>query len=155
MGTTSETWVRLHGDWMPNDHDGALGWALWQPGYNADPWPTEELRPSFAYHVCQKLDGGRRAVVAKATVQAFLSTTEVDSPEDAYRLVADELFDEGLSFPPEAWHAHPYNQLKERVPWPQRLTAWRVSTEPVGPHVLSGLEKFPRTGWLRTAEELR
>ncbi|GGU75521.1 hypothetical protein [Lentzea flava] len=60
------------------------------------------------------------------------------------------MFDDALRIAPHDWHAHYYNLLKEEAPWPQRIVAWRANVEPIGPHVMEGLQRFPRTGWMRT-----
>ncbi|MFC6090649.1 hypothetical protein [Saccharothrix lopnurensis] len=147
----NDRWIRLNAGWQrPGDHR-ALGWALWQPGYTARPWPRDELRASFTYYVCEDRLGGERGIVARATATGVVHTAEVASADAAYRLVADTLFDDDLAIPPEEWHAERYNQEKAKRPWPQLLTAWRVVTEPVEPRVLPELAAFPRTGWLRTS----
>ncbi|MEU5690481.1 hypothetical protein [Actinosynnema sp. NPDC020468] len=146
-------WVRLHVGWEPGARGRALAWTLWQPGYRPESWPTEELRPSFVYYVCEDLAAGGRGLVARATVTSLLNTAEAPSAEEAYRLVADNLFDDDLAIPPDDWHSHRYNKVKADAPWPQRLTAWRIATEPFGPQLLPpGRMRFPRSGWLRTAE---
>lgn len=146
----NDTWIRLSAGWRrPGDHR-VLEWALWQPGYTAQPWPCGELRASFTYYVCEDGPGGERRIAARATVTGVTGTAEVASADAAYRLVADTLFDDDLAIPPEEWHAERYNQEKAKRPWPQVLTAWRAVTEPVEPHVLPELATFPRTSWLRT-----
>ncbi|MFS8103558.1 hypothetical protein LFM09_41190 [Lentzea alba] len=50
------------------------------------------------------------------------------------------------------WHDYHYNLLKAEAPWPQRIVAWRANVEPFGPHVMDGLQRFPRTGWTKTDE---
>lgn len=146
-----DVWIRLHSGWSPRGDNRAVAWVLWQPGYTAQPWPRTELRPAFTYYVCEKLPDGVRAVVARATTTAVIGLAEVLSADSAYRLVADALFDDDLAIPPEEWHAERYNREKADSAWPQLLTAWRVVTEPVGPHVLPELTAFPRTGWLRSS----
>lgn len=146
----NDVWIRLHSGWAPQGGNRAIAWALWQPGYVAEPWPREELRPSFTYYVCEDLPRSRRGIVARATATGVVRLAQVPSADSAYRLVADALFDDDLAIPPEEWHSERYNQEKAKRPWPQMLTAWRVVTEPVGPHVLPELAAFPRTGWLRT-----
>jgi hypothetical protein len=146
----NEVWIRRRVGWSPQGGPTALNWALWQPRYVAQSWPTEEMRPGFQYYACEDLTGGGRGIVARATVTAVLKPTEVDSPETAYGLIADQLFDEDLMIDHESWRANAYNRTKEISPWPQRVTAWRVSVEPVGPHLLPELARFPHTGWLQT-----
>ncbi|MBB5957754.1 hypothetical protein FHS29_004349 [Saccharothrix tamanrassetensis] len=141
-----DTWVRLHTGWAPRE----MGWALWQPGYVAEPWPRVELRPAFTFYICQDIAAGGRGIVARATVTKLVRTMEVKSPEEAYQQIADTLFDDDLTIPPEGWRANPYNGHKSASPWPQQLTAWRAETEEVGPYVLPELSSFPRSGWLRT-----
>lgn len=148
---TNDTWIRLHSGWSPQSDNRAVAWALWQPGYTAEPWPRDELRPAFTYYVCENLRDGDRGIVAKATVVGVIRMAQVPSADTTYRLVADALFDDDLAIPPEEWHAERYNQEKAERPWPQMLTAWRVVTEPVGPYVLPELTAFPRTGWLRSS----
>ncbi|RKT53123.1 hypothetical protein [Saccharothrix australiensis] len=145
--SNDDTWVRLHTGWEPRE----LGWALWQPGYVAHPWPREELRTGFAFYICQEIPAGGRGIVARATVTKLVRTTEVKSPEDAYQRIADTLFDDDLTIPPEDWRANRYNGHKTASPWPQQLTAWRSETEEVGPYVLPELSSFPRSGWLHTS----
>ncbi|MEU0884163.1 hypothetical protein ABZ345_36705 [Lentzea sp. NPDC005914] len=60
------------------------------------------------------------------------------------------MFDDGLRIAPHDWHDYHYNVLKAEAPWPQRIVAWRANVEPIGPHVMEGLRRFPRTGWMRT-----
>ncbi|MDQ2585959.1 hypothetical protein CKY47_18585 [Saccharothrix yanglingensis] len=154
MGRTDkgDVWIRLRAGWRRPGGDRAVGWALWQPGYTAHPWPRDELRPSFTYYVCDDLPGGGRGIVSRATATGVLRPTEVDSAGSAYRLVAETLFDDDLAMAPEEWYAERYNRGKSARPWPQSVTAWRaVVTERVGPYVLPGLTAFPRTGWLRSA----
>lgn len=146
----NETWIRLRVGWAPQGGQTALSWVLWQAGYVPSPWPTDELKPAFTYYACDDLRGGGRGIVARATVTAVLQPTEVESPDAAYEVVAKELFDDTLSIDDLAWHTNAYNRSKVGVPWPQRITAWRVATESVGPHLLPELVRFPRTGWLRS-----
>jgi hypothetical protein len=146
----NDVWVRLYTGWVLGTSGDAMGWAIWQPGYQGHPWPHEELRPGFGYYVCESLEAGGRGIVARATVRNALGLTRAESPEDAHRLVADRLFDDEFSIGLDDWLDNPYNKLKADSPWPQKITAWRISTEPVGPHILSGLGQFPRTGWLNT-----
>ncbi|CCH28763.1 hypothetical protein ABZ816_27565 [Actinosynnema sp. NPDC047251] len=138
-------WVRLHTGWSPRE----LGWALWQPGYAAHPWPDAELRPSFEFFVCEDLPIGGRGIVARATVTKTVGTMSVSSPQEAYQEIADALFDDVLAIAPEDWRANRYNGHKTASPWPQQLTAWRAETEEIGPYLLPELSSFPRTGWLR------
>ncbi len=142
----NHTWVRLHTGWSPRQ----VGWALWQPGYAAHPWPSDQLRPAFTYYICQDTNTGGRAIVARATVTKIVDTIEVASPEAAYQRIADTLFDDDLTILPEDWRANRYNGHKSASPWPQLLTAWRAETEEVGPYELPELSSFPRTGWLQT-----
>ncbi|MEU4802692.1 hypothetical protein [Actinosynnema sp. NPDC023587] len=142
------TWVRLHTGWSPRE----LGWALWQPGYAAHPWPNSELRPSFEFYLCEDLSIGGRGIVARATVTKTVGTVSVASPQDAYQEIADALFDDDLAIAPEDWRANRYNGHKAASPWPQQLTAWRAETEEVGPFLLPELSSFPRTGWLRVPD---
>ena len=101
--------------------------------------------------MCEELPNGDRGIVARATATGVIRLAQVPSADTAYRLIADGLFDADLAISPEEWHAERYNQEKAKRPWPQMLTAWRVVTEPVGPHVLPELTAFPRTGWLRSS----
>jgi len=143
----NQVWIRLN---TAKDSDRGFSWALWQPKYVAAPWPDDALKPDFTYYVCETLKPGGRVITAKATVKDALPPTEVASPEDAYRMVAAQLFDGTFSIARDAWHANPYNIAKASSPWPQLVTAWYSVTNPVGPHLLKGLERFPRTGWLTT-----
>jgi len=145
-----DVWIRLRVGWSPQGGATALGWASWQPGYLAAPWPEQELRPGFAYYACEELKGGGRAIVARATVTGVLNTVEVASPEIAHQLVADQLFDDDLSIDYAAWSTNAYNRRKANAPWPQLVIAWRVTTEPAGPHFLPELLRFPYSGWQRT-----
>lgn len=147
----NDVWIRLHTGWTRPGGNRAVGWALWQPGYQAQPWPRDELRPAFTYYVCEDLPGGERGIVARATATGVVRAAEVASADAAYRQVAESLFDDDLAMQPEEWHADRYNREKAKRPWPQVLTAWRVVTEPVGPHALPELAAFPRTGWLRSS----
>ncbi|MBW4720864.1 hypothetical protein [Saccharothrix obliqua] len=142
-----DTWVRLHTGWSPRQ----VGWALWQPGYVAHPWPRDELRPSFTFYICEELRTGRRGITARAIVTKTVGTIKVSTPEEAYGVIAEHLFDDDLTIMPEDWRANRYNGHKSSAPWPQQLTAWRAETEEVGPYVLPDLASFPRTGWLRTS----
>lgn len=142
-----QVWIRLNNGWSPTGDGYGFGWALWQPKYNATQWPHDDLKPGFAYYVCEQLKLGGRAITAKATVEDALPPTEAASPEDAYRMVAEHLFDGKFSIRREEWHAHHYNMAKAGSPWPQLVTAWRSITEPVGPYALEGLGRFPRSGW--------
>jgi hypothetical protein len=146
----NDVWIRRRVGWSPQGGATALNWALWQPRYAAQSWPTEEMRPAFVYYACEDLKAGGRGVVARATVTAVLPPTEVDSPDAAYALVADRMFDEHLTVERDSWHANAYNRTKAMSPWPQRVTAWRVAVEPVGPHLVPELARFPHSGWLRT-----
>ncbi|SDP53460.1 hypothetical protein [Lentzea jiangxiensis] len=80
----------------------------------------------------------------------MLPPTEADKPEEAYDLMAEHVFDDDLRIAPDVWHDYHYNALKAEAPWPQRIAAWRATVEAVGPHVVDGLRRFPRTGWLKT-----
>lgn len=146
----NDVWIRLHTGWAPNDGHQAVAWALWQLSYSPEPWPPE-LRPNFAYYVCEHLKAGGRGIVARATVTDVLRTSQAASPDEAYRMVADRLFDDELTIPIEDWRARGYNKIKADAPWPQLVTAWRITTEQVGPHVLPELARFPRSGWLRSS----
>ncbi|TWP47362.1 hypothetical protein FKR81_32105 [Lentzea tibetensis] len=148
-----QVWIRLNNGWAPTADGGyGFGWALWQPKYNATHWPHDDLETGFAYYVCERNKPGGRVVTARATVEDAVPPTEVASPEEAYRLVAEHLFDGKFSIRREEWHAHHYNLAKANSPWPQLVTAWRSTIEPVGPYALKCLDRFPRTGWLRTEE---
>ncbi len=148
-----EAWIRLGTGWTPAGSTAeAFGWALWQPAHRAAPWPHRELRPGFAHYVCEPLETGGRGLVARAVVTGVLGTVEAASDEDAHRLVAGRLFDDRFSVGLDEWRANPYNRAKALMSWPQRVTAWRIGTERVGPYVLSGLSRFPRTGWQLTEE---
>lgn len=83
-------------------------------------------------------------------VKSVVPLTEVSSPDHAYQLVAQHLFTDDFTISEEEWHANIYNQVKASAQWPQLLTAWYGRTEPVGPHTIPGLHRFPRTGWLFT-----
>lgn len=146
----NDVWIRLRVGWSPQGGATALGWALWQPRHVASSWPHQEMRPAFTYYACEDLKGGGRGIVARATVTQVLLPTEVGSPEEAHRLVADRLFDERLTIDHETWQGNAYNRGKATAAWPQRITAWRIATEPVGPHILPELHRFPRSGWLRS-----
>jgi hypothetical protein len=147
----NDVWIRLRVGWSPQGGATALGWAQWQPKHIAAPWPAEEMRPSFTYYACEELKGGGRAIVARATVVGVLRPTVVESAEIAHKVIADQLFDDQLTIDYEAWSTNAYNRVKASAPWPQRVTAWRVVTEPVGPHFLPELLRFPHSGWLRSA----
>ncbi|CAL9602959.1 hypothetical protein SUDANB95_05429 [Actinosynnema sp. ALI-1.44] len=149
MNNDNDSWIRLHTGWSPRE----VGWALWQPGYVAHPWPRDELGPDFTFYICDDVGVGKdgRAIVARAKVTRVVPTTEVKSPEDAYQRIADALFDDDLTILPENWRANRYNGHKSAAPWPQWLTAWRADLEEVGPHVMPELSSFPRSGWLRTS----
>lgn len=81
-----------------------------------------------------------------------LPRAEVASAEDAYRIVADHLFDDEFSIDQITWWANDYNHIKAKAPWPQFVTAWRSLIEPVGPYVPDDLGRFQSTGWRRTDE---
>ena len=133
-------WVRLFNARYPiPGGTPGLAWALWQTNYTATPWPHDELKPDFGYYICETLEDGARAVTHKAA-----------TPEEAYDLVSEHVFDDALRVAPDVWHDYHYNALKAEAPWPQRIVAWRATVEPVGPHVVEGLQRFPRTGWLKT-----
>jgi hypothetical protein len=144
-------WVRLYNARFPvPGGTPGLAWGMWQPNYSATPWPHDELKPDFGYYICETLDDGRRALTYRATATHVLPPTEAETPEEAYDLVSEHVFDDGLRIAPPDWHAYPYNELKAESPWPQRIVAWRAELEPVGPHVMEGLKPFPRTGWKQT-----
>ena len=147
----NETWVRLYNAryLIPGGTPG-FAWAMWQLGYTASPWPHDELKPDFGYYICETLRDGARAVTHRAKATHVLPPTEVATPEAAYDLVAEHMFDDGLRIAPHAWHDYYYNMLKAEVRWPQRIVAWRADVEPIGPHVLDVLRRFPRTGWLKS-----
>ncbi|GAA3858111.1 hypothetical protein GCM10022243_24710 [Saccharothrix violaceirubra] len=153
-----DIWIRLNNGWefsgigrqLEGQTEGhGFGWALWQPGYVARPWPYGELKPGFTYYLCDK-GFGERAVTARATVVRDPLTVKVHSVQDAFDALLELMFDDLTWMPHEVWHANPYNRLKFDSPWPQRLTAWRVVTEPFGPLFRSELARFPRCGWLKS-----
>ncbi|PRY36189.1 hypothetical protein [Umezawaea tangerina] len=146
----NDTWVRLGVGWSSPDGTVALSWVLWQPGYVPAPWPTDELKRAFTYYACEGLRGGGRGIVARATITALLEPVDVRSPDEVHQLLCEHLFDDDLTIDDLPWHTHAYNRAKAVAPWPQRLVAWRTTTESVGPHVLPELTRFPRTGWLRS-----
>lgn len=147
----TKTWVRLCSARSPiPGRTPGLAWAMWQPGYSAAPWPHDELTPGFAYYVCETQPNGERAATYRATATHVLPPTRVATPEGAYGLMAEHVFDDSLRMGPDEWKAHPYNVLKAEFLWPQRVVAWRATLVAVGPHVLAGLGRFPRTGWLTT-----
>lgn len=147
----NEAWIRLYNGRRPiSGSTPGFGWAMWQMGYSAIPWPHDELKPDFGYYICETLKDGVRAVTHRAKMTHVLPPTEVATPEDAYDLVAEHVFDDDLRIARNVWHAYHYNQLKAEVPWPQRIVAWRAEAEPIGPHLLDGLCRFPRTGWTRS-----
>ncbi|WP_143467086.1 hypothetical protein [Lentzea kentuckyensis] len=80
----------------------------------------------------------------------MLPPTKATTPEEAFALVSEYVFDDDLRIAPHVWNDYHYNMLKAEAPWPQRIVGWRANVEPVGPHVLEGLQRFPRTGWLKT-----
>lgn len=143
----NDVWIRLNTN---KGFDRGFGWALWQPKYVPTPWPNEALKPDFTYYICETLKPGSRAITAKAVIRDALPPTEVACPQDAYRAVAAQLFDGNFSIGRDDWHFNPYNLAKAGSPWPQFVTAWYSTVEPVGPYALKGLERFPRTGWLIT-----
>lgn len=144
-------WVRLYNARYPvPDGTPALAWAMWQPNYTATPWPHDELKPDFGYYICETLEGGTRALTYRATATHVLPPTEATNPEEAYELVSEHLFDDALRFESDDWQEYHYNALKAEAPWPQRVVAWRAEVEPIGPHVMEVLQRFPRTGWLQT-----
>lgn len=145
-------WVRLYNARypIPGGMPG-FAWAMWQPGYTATQWPHDELKPDFAYYICETLDDGTRAITHKARATHALPPTEAASPEDAYDLVAERMFDDGMRIAPDVWHDYHYNAVKAGSHWPQRVVAWRAETELIGPHVLEELRRFPRSGWLKSA----
>ncbi|ANZ35424.1 DNA internalization-related competence protein ComEC/Rec2 [Lentzea guizhouensis] len=146
-----QTWIRLYNARYPIPGGSpGFAWAMWQPGYHATPWPHDELKPDFAYYLCETLDDGTRAITHRARTTHVLPPTEAESPEAAYDLVAEHVFDDGLRIAPNVWHEYHYNVLKGEAPWPQRITAWRAEVEPVGPHVHEELRRFPRTGWTKS-----
>jgi len=146
-----DVWIRLYNarHLVPGGTPG-FAWAMWQMGYSATPWPHEQLKPDFAYYLCERLEDGTRVLTYKATVTHVLPPTEAAKPEDAYELVAEHVFDDDLRIAPHVWNDCHYNELKAEAPWPQRIVAWRANVEPVGPHVLDCLPRFPRTGWAKT-----
>ncbi|GAB2861621.1 hypothetical protein [Lentzea nigeriaca] len=60
------------------------------------------------------------------------------------------MFDDALRIAPHDWRNYHYNLLKAESPWPQRIVAWRADVEPFGPHVMEGLQRFPRTAWMQS-----
>ena len=144
-------WVRLFNARYPiSGGTPGLAWALWQTNYSATPWPHDELKPDFGYYICETLEDSTRAVTYKAATTHVLPPTKAATAEEAYDLVAEHIFDDDLRIAPDVWHDYHYNVLKAEAPWPQRIVAWRANVERVGPHVVEGLERFPRTGWLKT-----
>jgi hypothetical protein len=144
-------WVRLFNARYPiPGGTPGLAWALWQTNYSATPWPHDELKPDFGYYIGETLEDGTRAVTYKAVATHVVPPTKAESAEEAYDLVADRVFDDALRVAPDVWHDYHYNALKAEAPWPQRVVAWRATVEPVGPHVVEVLRRFPRTGWLET-----
>ncbi|MEV6243934.1 hypothetical protein [Lentzea sp. NPDC051838] len=145
------TWIRLYNARYPVPGGSpGLAWALWQTNYTPTPWPHDELKPDFGYYICETLEDGTRALTYRATTTHVLLPTKVAKPEEAYELVAQHVFDDGLRIAPHDWHDYHYNVLKAEAPWPQQVVAWRASVEPVGPHVVADLQRFPRTGWLQS-----
>jgi hypothetical protein len=144
-------WIRLYNARhpVPGGTPG-LAWAMWQPNYSATPWPHDELKPDFGYYICETLEDGSRALTHRARITHVLPPTEATKPEEAYDLVAEHVFDDALRIAPHDWHNYHYNLLKAESPWPQRIVAWRADVEPTGPHVMEGLQRFPRTGWMQT-----
>ncbi|TWP47361.1 hypothetical protein FKR81_32095 [Lentzea tibetensis] len=148
----NDVWIRLNSGRAQFAQCGiGFGWAIWQPRYVPAPWPHDELKPDFAYYVCEDTDPGRRAITARVTVEAALPRTEVASAADAYRIVADHLFDDEFTIDQVTWWANDYNQIKAKAPWPQFVTAWRGLVEPVGPYV-PDVGRFPSTCWRRADE---
>lgn len=146
-----ETWVRLHNSRAPiPGGTPGLGWALWQPNYSATQWPHEELKRDFEHYVCETLPDKRRGITYRAKTTHVLPPTRAETPEEAYDLMAEHIFDDDLRVAPHAWHDHHYNVLKADAAWPQKIVAWRAEVVPVGPHVLAVLQSFPRSGWVRT-----
>lgn len=144
-------WVRLFNARYPiAGGTPGLAWALWQTNYSATPWPHDELKPDFGYYICETLEDGTRAVTYKAVTTHVLPPTKAATPEEAFDLVAEHVFDDELRIAPDVWHDYHYNALKAEAPWPQRIVAWRATAERVGPHLVDGLQRFPRTGWLKT-----
>lgn len=146
-----ETWVRLYNSrWPIAGGAPGLGWAMWQPGYSATQWPHDELEPDFAYYVCESQPDGCRAITYRAKATHVLPPTKAATPEEAYDLMAEHIFDNDLRVAPDVWHDYHYNMLKAEAPWPQQIVAWRAEVVPIGPHVLAALQSFPRGGWLKT-----
>ena len=144
-------WVRLFNARYPiPGGTPGLAWALWQKNYTATPWPHDELKPDFGYYICETLEDGTRAVTYRATTTHVLPPTTAETTEDAYDLVVEHVCDDDLRIGPEDWDDYHYNALKAEAPWPQRIVAWRATVEAVGPRVVDGLQRFPRTGWLQT-----
>ncbi len=144
-------WIRLYNARYPvPGGTPGLAWAMWQTNYTAAPWPHDELKPDFGYYICEALEDGTRALTYKATATHVLPLTKAAKPEEAYDLVSEHLFDDGLRIAPHDWHDYHYNVLKAEAPWPQRIVAWRAEVEPIGPHVMDGLQRFPRTGWMQS-----
>lgn len=152
MSTVEHEWVRLDNTRGPSTNDGIrFGWGYWQPDQAVDPWP-HDLGPGFAYSVLGRTADGGLGITAKATVEYHLPPTLVASVAEAYLAVCDNLFDCHFAIEPELWLANRGNVVKSYEPWPQFVTAWRSVTEPVRPHRIGGLDRFPRSGWLRMAE---
>jgi hypothetical protein len=146
-----DVWIRLFNARYPiPGGTPGLAWALWQMSYSATPWPHDELKPDFGYYICESLEDGTRALTYEATATHVLPPTKATTPEEAFALVSEYVFDDGLRIAPHVWNDYHYNVLKAEAPWPQRIVAWRANLEPVGPHVLDGLQRFPRTGWIKT-----
>jgi hypothetical protein len=144
-------WIRLYNARYPiPGGTPGLAWAMWQTNYTATPWPHDELKPDFGYYLCETLEDGTRALTHRARTTHVLPPTETTTPEEAYELVSEHVFDDALRIAPHDWSAYHYNVLKAESPWPQRVVAWRADVEPIGPHVMEGLQRFPRTGWLQT-----
>lgn len=144
-------WIRLYNARYPiPGGTPGLAWAMWQTNYTATPWPHDELKPDFGYYICETLEDGSRALTYRATTTHVLPPTKAAKPEEAYDLVSEQLFDDGLRIAPQDWHDYHYNVLKAEAPWPQRVVAWRAEVEPVGPHVVEALQRFPRTGWMQS-----
>ncbi|MEU7481322.1 DNA internalization-related competence protein ComEC/Rec2 [Lentzea sp. NPDC042327] len=147
-----QVWIRLHNARYPiPGGTPGFAWAMWQPGYPATQWPHDELKPDFAYYLCETLEDGSRAITYRARATHVLPPTEAADADAAYDLVAEHVFDDGMRIAPDVWHEYHYNALKAEAPWPQRIVAWRAEVEPVGPHVRDELRRFPRTGWTKSA----
>lgn len=147
----NETWIRLYNSRYPiPGGTPGFSWAMWRKNYAATPWPHDELKPDFAYYICETMADGTRAISHRAKVTRVLPPTEVATPEEAYDLVAEHVFDDDLRIAPNVWHDYHYNALKAETPWPKRVVAWRAETEPIGPHTLPGLCHFPHTAWTKS-----